>query len=173
MTTATDTVVRPARPDERRDIFASTHELAPPGGSLSRHLASCRRDRRLAAAEYDVAIRDGAIAGSVASGTVEVEETAGPVGVVFGLHVTTPCRRQGLGGRLLEAACERLAAGGCIAVYLRADADPRLFERSGFVRLPSVSPLDGAVAMIRTDDDENRRLLARADIFRRLDAWAF
>lgn len=141
--------VRSAEPEDRRRIFASTHDLAPAGMSPTRHVASCRRDPRLAGAEWLLAEEDGDVLGSVA---VRRVAAGAKVGVLFGLHVVPSRRGAGLGTALLRAATGRLDAEGVALAYLRADAAPSLFRRVGFFELPRVEPLDWAVAMGRVAD---------------------
>jgi ribosomal protein S18 acetylase RimI-like enzyme len=87
-----------------------------------------------------VAEREGAVVGYTYAGLEGFDFMAlrGPAGAIYDIIVDEERRRQGVGGRLLEAAIEALAAKGAPRVLLSTAQKnvgaQSLFERSGFRR---------------------------------------
>jgi ribosomal protein S18 acetylase RimI-like enzyme len=138
-------VIRPADPDEGETVGAFTEQVYRDGGFAGDGYAAVLRDgaRRVREAVVLVAVLDGRLVGSV---TVATPRTAyaniarDDELEVRMLAVAPDVRRQGIAGRLMDAAEARAAKLGLRKVVLSTDPGMReahrLYERRGYVRQP-------------------------------------
>ena len=124
--------IRAERPGEEGAIRAVTRaafEASPFGeGAEAAIVDALRRDGDLALSL--VAERDGVIIGHVAFSPVRVGEAQGGLFALGPVSVRPSEQRRGVGGALIEAGLDALAARGARACVLVGD--PAYYERFGF-----------------------------------------
>jgi ribosomal protein S18 acetylase RimI-like enzyme len=155
--------VEPARPEDHPAIGELTVRVYRDGGlAPAAYLPTLGDvDRRASLAELLVARHQGRVVGSVAlvlDGEFgEVLEPPHEAG--FRMLVVDPaCRGLGIGAALVHACLDRARAAGKRRMVLSSDprmtAAHRLYERSGFARLPERdwSPLPGVDLLVYARD---------------------
>jgi ribosomal protein S18 acetylase RimI-like enzyme len=139
--------VRPVRPDELAAVAELTAGIYRAEGLSSDDYEPALRDvaSRAETATVLVAVQDGRLVGAVTVATrlgPWAEQAVPGEAVVRMLVVAAEARGTGVGEALMRAAVERSREDGCSLVRLssqdESQAAHRLYERLGFVRVPSL-----------------------------------
>lgn len=138
--------VRPIRPEEHVAVADLTAGVYVGEGFSDGDYEPALRDvaSRAETATVLVAVQDGALVGAVTVATrlgPWAEQAVPGEAVVRMLVVAAATRGAGIGEALMRAAIEQARADGCALVRLSSQDDMpaarRLYERLGFVRVPS------------------------------------
>lgn len=108
--------VRKAQPDDAQQVAALLVELGYPGnpaGEVRRRLVIWERDTTALAL---VAERQGQVEGVIAVAAIPYLEREGRWGRIVALVVSSACRGQGIGRRLVDAAEEAAGELGCVTM---------------------------------------------------------
>ncbi|HEX6985776.1 MAG TPA: GNAT family N-acetyltransferase [Planctomycetaceae bacterium] len=127
--------VRPARDDELSRVFRLTYDLGA-GGSVTRHVVACKRDRKLRSGTHFVLEDDR---GEFVSTLTVYVYRHPPVATAVGLaNVFTPepLRGRGYASRLIEGTLAHLGREERDVFYLLSDIGGDFYARFGFRPLP-------------------------------------
>jgi len=108
-------VIREFRPEDFELLWQMDQECFPPGISYSKEELKAYMGHRGAFTLVAIEV-DGTVAGFIVT-------HGGPVGHVITIDVAKAARRSGVGSLLLQAAEQKLRAGGCRAVGLETAVD--------------------------------------------------
>lgn len=150
--------VRPARTDELSRVFRLTYEFVG-GGSVTRHIVACKRDRKLWSGMHYILEDDQ---GEFVATLTAYLYRHPFVGTAIGLsNVFTPesLRSRGYASRLIEGTLSQFEEQGQHTFYLLSDIGAEFYARFGFRPLPlCYEPLPDCIPMLRCPPDDWDRL---------------
>lgn len=163
--------VRPARDDELSQVFRLTYDLGS-GGSMTRHVVECKRNRKLRSGTQFVLEDDR---GEFLATLTAYQYRHLSVGIAVGianLFVPEPLRRRGHATRLLDGTLDHFANEGRSVFYLLSDVGPEFYARFGFRPLPfRYDPAPDCVPMLRCPPRDWNRLSNDSQFLRGLTAF--
>lgn len=163
--------VRPARDEELSRVFRLTYDLGA-GGSMTRHVVACKRDRKLRSGTQFVLEDEGGE--FVATLTAQVYRHP-PVATAIGitnLFVPEPLRRRGHATRLLDGMLDHFLDEGQSVFYLLSDIGPAFYAGFGFRPLPlHYEPAPDCLPMLRCPPEDWDRLSTQTQFLRGLMAF--
>jgi predicted N-acetyltransferase YhbS len=164
-------IVRPARVDELSRVFRLTYDLGA-GGSVTRHVVACKRDRKLRSGTHFVLEDDcGEFLATLTAYLYRHPPVAMAVGVA-NLFVPEPLRRRGYATRLLDGTLDHFLQEGQDVFYLLSDIGPSFYAGFGFRPLPlRYEPAPDCLPMLRCPPDDWERLSAHTQFLRGLMAF--
>lgn len=157
--------VRQARTSELSRVFRLTHELSG-GISVTRHVVSCKRDRKLWSGMHFVLENDeGEFLTTLTAYLYRHPPGIAVVGIA-NLFTPEPLRHHGYASRLLKGTLARFERRGLNVFYLLSDIGGEFYARYGFRPLPiRYEPAPDCLPMLRCPDvawdslSANRQLL--------------
>ena len=164
--------VRPARHDELGRVFRLTYDLSR-GVSLTRHVATCKRDRKLRSGTHFVleAGRPDEFVSVLTAYGFGFPPVARAVGIA-NLFTPEPLRNRGYATALLQGTLQWYEAAGQDVFYLLSDIGTAFYGRFGFRPLPlRYEPAPDCLPLLRCPPAEWDRLATHGPFLRGLMAF--
>jgi predicted N-acetyltransferase YhbS len=123
--------VRQARTDELSRVFRLTYDLGS-GGSMTRHVVECKRNRKLwAGMHYVVEAESGEFLSSLTAYLYRHPQLTTAIGFA-NVFTPEPFRHRGFASQLIEGTIAAFEAQGHNVFYVLSDIGTAFYERFGF-----------------------------------------
>jgi len=127
--------VRAARTDELSRVFRLTYDLGS-GGSMTRHVVECKRNRKLwAGMHYVLEAESGEFLSTLTAYLYRHPQLTTAIGFA-NVFTPEPFRHRGFASRLIEGSVEAFESQGHNVFYLLSDIGTEFYGRFGFRPLP-------------------------------------
>jgi predicted N-acetyltransferase YhbS len=161
-------IVRPARTDELSRVFRLTYDLGN-GGSVTRHVVECKRNRKLwAGMHYVLEADSGEFLSTLTAYLYRHPHVTTAIGFA-NVFTPEPLRQRGFASQLIEGTVEALESQGHEVFYLLSHIGTEFYSRFGFRSLPlQYDAAPDCITMLRCPEHDWQRLSRNSQFLRGL-----